>query len=112
MNGETHHPTTTPGTGDAQTALLERILAGIEDVRAQLAGRVKPHYTVEEIAELTGRSTYTVRRWISEGRIAATRISGTGPKGRLLIARAELEKVIREGLGGAVPDSAFEPRHG
>jgi excisionase family DNA binding protein len=77
----------------------------VNEVRLTLQGQRKPHYTVEEVAELSGRTPYTVRRWIAEKRIAASRISGTGPRGRLLIAREELDTLIRSGLGTDIPDA-------
>jgi excisionase family DNA binding protein len=86
--------------------LLRPVLAELELIRATLEARRKPHYTVDEVAELTGRTPYTVRRWISEERIQATRIEGTGPKGRLLIAREEVDALIAAGLGAQVPDAA------
>jgi excisionase family DNA binding protein len=63
----------------------------------------KPLYTVGELAALTGRSDYTVRRWILEGRITATRVMGTGPRGRLLIAHEQLRKLVEGGFGGEMP---------
>ena len=77
----------------------------VDDIREQLTSKCKPHYTVEEIAGLVGRSPYTIRRWISEGRITAIRINGTGPKGRLLIARDQLDAIVADGLGTEVPDA-------
>lgn len=87
-----------------QLAMLPTILAMIEEVRQLLAGQLKSHYTVEEVAELTGRAPYTVRTWIKQGRIAAARVAGTGPKGRLLVARDELRKLVDSGLGGRTPE--------
>jgi excisionase family DNA binding protein len=62
-------------------------------------------FTTEQIAQLSGRSAYTVRRWISQGRLRATRVTGTGPRGRLLIPATELEKLI-----GNMGDSTASPR--
>src|SRR4051794_20655176 len=56
--------------------LLRPLKAELEFIRATLQSRRKDHYTVEEVAHLTGRSAYTVRRWITEQRIKAIRISG------------------------------------
>jgi excisionase family DNA binding protein len=82
---------------------LGQIYAALNGIRARLEGTTKSHFTVEEVAKLTGRSAYTVRRWVSEHRLNATRVSGTGPKGRLLIPRDQLEKLIGSGLGGDIP---------
>jgi excisionase family DNA binding protein len=83
--------------------MLQEIRAAIEDIRSQLAGTHKSHYTVEEVAELTGRTPYTVRRWIAEGRLRATRVHGTGPKGRLLISHDQLLGLVEAGLGAQIP---------
>ncbi len=87
---------------------LRPLKAELELIRATLQARRKDHYTVEEVAELTGRTPYTVRRWITEKRIKAIRISGTGPKGRLLVPREELDTLIAAGLGARVPDGAAD----
>jgi excisionase family DNA binding protein len=88
--------------------LLGRKFPSVEDkldrLRDLLASRRKEHLVVEEFAELVGRTPYTVRRWIAEGKVQAIRIRGGGPRGKLLIARAELERIIGSGLGGGVPD--------
>ena len=68
----------------------------------------KTTYTVDEIAQLTGRSCYTIRRWITEGRLNAIRIAEGGPRGRLLIPRSELDRLINAGRGAQIPDTAVE----
>src|SRR3954453_7163783 len=65
------------------TGLVE-LRSDVAEVRRILTGRQKDHYTVEEVGKLTGRKPYTVRTWVKEKRIKAIRVSGTGPKGRLL----------------------------
>ena len=93
-----------PGNAADQVApVLAQILEGLRDLRDRIAGARKDWYTVEEVAALTGRTPYTVRRWIAERRIEATRVSGTGPRGRLLVAQDQLQKLIAAGRGGAVP---------
>jgi excisionase family DNA binding protein len=88
--------------------MLKQILHELQEIRGQLAGSRKAYYTIEEIAELTGRSQYTVRRWVKENRIQATRVTGTGPRGRLLVARDQLDRLVASGLGAGVPAAAGE----
>src|SRR5262245_34216306 len=84
-------------------AVLKRVLAGVEAIQAHLAGSHKQHYTVNEIATATGRAPFTIRRWITEGKLNAVRIDGTGPKGRLLVPHAELARLIQNGHGEHIP---------
>jgi excisionase family DNA binding protein len=91
------------GTPDVLAPVLAQILGELREIRGTLAGAHKPFWTIEEIAELTGRSAFTVRRWVKEGRITATRVSGTGPRGRLLVGRDQLQQLIAAGMGGEVP---------
>jgi len=83
--------------------VLGQLLTEIHDIRALLEGRLKSLYTVEEIAKITGRSVYTIRRWITEGRLEATRVSGTGSRCRLIISRDELGKLVPAGLSARSP---------
>jgi excisionase family DNA binding protein len=89
------------------------ILAGVQlelrELREQLRGNAKPLLTVEEIAELTGRTPYTVRRWIKEGVIHAERIQAMGPRGRLLVPRAELSKLVQLGKGADIAGITMLP---
>ena len=84
-------------------AQIPMILVALQEIRTLLSERSRPLLTVEEVAELVSRSPYTIRAWVREGRLQATRIAGTGPRGRLLIAREELEKLVGSGLGARVP---------
>lgn len=86
---------------------LPAVEASLRTVREQLGRRTKSHLTVEEVADLTGRAAYTIRRWIKEKRLKAQRVKGGGPKGRLLIPREELEQLIAGGLGSEVPDAVL-----
>src|SRR4051794_11890632 len=91
-----------PVLRSALADLLSPVWAELEHIREALQTQRKPHYTVAEVAKLTGRTPYTVRRWITDSKIKAIRISGTGPKGRLLISREELDTLIAVGMGGHV----------
>ena len=65
-------------------------------------GKAKTLLTVEEVAEEVGRAPYTVRNWIKNGKLTATRVDGTGPRGRLLVRREDLEALtVGTGIGGA-----------
>ncbi len=87
-----------------QFPTLERKLDGLHEL---LSGRRKEHYVVEEVAAMTGRSEYTVRRWVSQGQLRAIRISEGGPRGRLLIPRAEIERLVAAAKGGKIADQSF-----
>jgi excisionase family DNA binding protein len=82
--------------------LLAEIRDALNEIRERLAG-AKELLTVEEVAQLVGRAPYTVRRWIKEARIEGIRVTGSGPRGRLLIARGELKRLVAAGRGGEVP---------
>ncbi len=93
-------------------ARLEQIMStlgdiriSVDEIRERIAGVTKEHYTVEEVARATGRDPYTVRRWIRDEKLKAIRIDGSGPRGRLLVPRAELKRLI--GDGKAAQMSAF-----
>ncbi len=86
-----------PDTVARHLMLLPAILAALSELRLTLVGQLKSHLTVEEVAKEVGRAPYTVRAWIRDGRIGAIRVSGSGPKGRLLIPREELRKLIAAG---------------
>jgi excisionase family DNA binding protein len=91
--------------------LFDRQLPSLEDklrdLRELLAGRRKEHYVVEEVAELTGRAPYTIRRWIAEGKLHAIRIRDGGPRGRLLVPRREIDRLIASGKGARVPEATL-----
>jgi excisionase family DNA binding protein len=87
-----HLPDQEPGDAAVEPSapllpLIERIFSELEGIRELLSGRRKDLYTTAEVAEATGRSEYTVRRWIAEGLVEAIRVEGTGPRGRLLVPR-------------------------
>lgn len=80
-------------------ALGAAISARLALIESRLISHAKPLLTVREVAETTGRSEYTVRRWVATGRLVAIRVEGTGPRGKLLIAREQLDRLVTAGLG-------------
>ncbi len=97
-------------TCDAMRSRLDELTTTLRDVRAlvqathdRVAGTVKEFFSVSELARLVDRSEFTVRRWIKQGWLEAERVSGTGPRGRLLISRSELPKLIGRGLSKDLP---------
>jgi excisionase family DNA binding protein len=87
---------------DGLLSELQQIHAALDELREYVTGTVKSHLTVDECARTVGRSCYTVRDWIRRGRLRAERVTGTGPRGRLLIPREELRKLIAQGSGGNI----------
>lgn len=95
---------------DELASLRQSVIAmdrKIDSLCELLARQRKEHLTVEEVAELTGRTEYTVRRWVSEGRLKAIRLAEGGPRGRLLIPRSELDRLVAAGTGGSIPATAL-----
>lgn len=80
-------------------AMIPRILWSVERLQQQMSPPQKDFHTIEEVAALVRRTPYTIRSWVKDGRISATRVTGTGPRGRLLVPRAELSKLIKAGPG-------------
>jgi excisionase family DNA binding protein len=102
-----------------QTALTEishrrlpALEGGLFELRALLQPRRKDYYRIEEVASLTGRSEYTVRRWVTEGKLRATRLAEGGPRGRLLVPREEMQRLISSGKGGQIPDTVIDSAQG
>ena len=77
--------------------LLGDLARRLDEVQQTVKGNTKEFLTVEETADLAGRSAYTVRRWITEQRLTAKRVAYTGQRGRLLIPRSEVIRLIAGG---------------
>lgn len=100
--------TKTPGIRDEFAALREMIVdvqGSIAQLRAMLAAPQQPSeartaYSVEEVATLLGKSTYTVREWCRHGQINATKRSADrrGGAGLWSISSAELTRIKNDGL--------------
>jgi hypothetical protein len=100
--------TENPAPHEQLDALQDQVAALAESVRAihdLLAGHQKSHYTVEEVAALTGRAPYTVRTWVRDGIVEAIRVHGTGPRGRLLGPREQLCRLVEGGSAAGSPAS-------
>jgi excisionase family DNA binding protein len=83
---------------DEVAVALHNIFRILSQIQASVAGKQKPWLTANEVAQYTGRTAFTIRRWISNGLIEAKRLPGTGQRGRLLIARDELTRLLSNGF--------------
>ena len=106
-NRYSHQPNLATTSNDEAPQWARQLLAEIVAVKESLRENRKQKLTVEEVAELTGRSAFTVRRWIKEGLIHADRVQGTGPKGRLIVDRDALDQLMKRGKTGHTPDTAM-----
>lgn len=79
----------------ALTTTVEAVHRDVRQILDHALGRAKSHLTVDEVADEVGRAPYTVRTWVQQGRLKATRVHGTGPRGRLLIRREDFEDLLR-----------------
>jgi excisionase family DNA binding protein len=57
----------------------------------------KKIYTIEELAKILQLSSETVRRAVRDGNIKVIRL-GTGPKAPIRITKAEVDKILSEGM--------------
>jgi helix-turn-helix protein len=85
----------------ASVADLMQLAAYFEALLKDMAQQrmVKEWYTVEEVAEITGKAPYTVREWCRQGRIRAKKkVCGRGKGGEWLVGHDELTRLRNEGL--------------
>lgn len=105
---QTGHQVEMEETDNAQVlGMLRTLEAKVDELRGLLSQHRKETYTIEEFARIVGRSEYTARRWVGEGKVKAIRVQGTGPRGRLLIPRSELDRLVAFGQGGDIPEAAI-----
>lgn len=86
--------------GETKMTIDER-LEKIETMLNTLIQRqtIKAYYTVEEFAQLVGKSCFTCREWARLGRVRAEkRQSGRGAHAEWVFSHAELERYQRDGL--------------
>jgi hypothetical protein len=92
---------------DQETGLNEKIgdlMTSLKELHAKVdtlmeARRIKDWYTTADVAQIVGKSEYTVREWCRFGRInAVKRKSGGGPHAAWVISHDELQRYEREGL--------------
>ncbi len=103
------HKVRIPEEERAKPATVERLQRALTSLRDELLGLVaslrddpvvKPHdkanYTTAEVAERLGRSDYTVRSWIKDGRLKASRVAESGMRGRLLVPHSEIARLLSQ----------------
>lgn len=97
LAGSPQHPYLEAGDIGALEPLvhaLNKLRSEVHGIRELLIPQVRRYVTVEEAGAIVGRAPFTVRTWIRQGRLKGIRVAGTGRRGRLLISRAELERLI------------------
>jgi excisionase family DNA binding protein len=83
---------------DARLVKIETMLSEIQDHLAKPT-KQREWYTVEEVAALLKKSTYTVREWCREGRInARKRSEKRGGTELWNISAAEVDRIRDEGF--------------
>ena len=91
---------------------LEERLEKIETMLIALVERqqVREWYSTDQVAQIVGKSEFTVREWARLGRIRAEKHrSGRGAHASWAISHAEVQRVQREGL---LPfDTRYPPNH-
>lgn len=80
---------------------VEQRLERIEEMLVRLVSQqtVREWYSTDQVAQLVGKSEFTVREWARLGRIHAQKArSGRGSHEGWRISHAELLRLQREGL--------------
>ena len=67
----------------------------LSELRSQ---RTKQAYSVKEVAQLLGRSEWTVRRWVRQGTIEGAHVADND-KSPIVIPRWEVERLLSAGVG-------------
>jgi hypothetical protein len=83
---------------------MKEVLRRLAEIQASVAvllaqRTVKPWYSTAEVAQIIGKSDYTVREWCRQGRVhAQKKASGRGRHQAWVISQEELVRIEREGL--------------
>jgi len=87
-------------TADELTAVLDRLDRIEATLRSLVTQRaVKDWYSVDEVAAILGKASYTVREWCRLGRIRAKKqLHARGPHPEWVISHDEFERIRCEGL--------------
>lgn len=88
----------------SESDLIERLDRIESALKALVTQRTpKELYSTSEVAELLGKSDFTVREWCRLGRVnAEKRLCGRGTTQEWIVSAVELERIRNEGL---LPDS-------
>ena len=84
--------------------MMESILKQLERIELQLDHLIEQRatqdwYDTKSVAEILGRSAYSVREWCRLGRVnAEKRVCGRGTSKEWMISNSELERIKSKGL--------------
>ena len=73
---------------------VERLSEDMKRLRGNTGAAPRPTYTVAEAAQLLGKSTQTIRRWIREGKLDSTK-SANSQQGQHMVPYASIERYLR-----------------
>ena len=94
-------------------SMNNQTLSGIQAFQAQLSALAIPrtNYTVEEVARIAGKASYTVREWCRLGQINAFKSGRCGASCVWRISTDELKRYMDEGLLPIDPERNTANRH-